>query len=116
MLPDIHRHPDDRLRLTRLARGHSQGDLARAAGITRQAISGIESGRWSPSLDVALALARVLDSSVEDLFGEPAEAPDVVGRLAVRPPKSQAADGARRVLLSEVAGETVAFPLTQDAS
>jgi molybdate-binding protein/DNA-binding XRE family transcriptional regulator len=115
-LPDTHRHPDDRLRLTRLARGHSQGDLARAAGITRQAISGIESGRWSPSLDVALSLAHALETTVEDLFGEAVEAPPVVGRLAVRSARPSSADATRRVLLSEVAGEIVAFPLSQDAS
>jgi putative molybdopterin biosynthesis protein len=114
-LPDIHRHSDDRLRLTRLARGHSQGDLARAAGITRQAISGIESGRWSPSLDVALSLARALETSVEDLFGEAVESSTVVGRLAVRSPRPQSGEAARRLLLTEVAGEVVAFPLSHDA-
>lgn len=115
-MPDVRRHPDDRLRLTRLARGHSQGDLARAAGITRQAISGIESGRWSPSLDVALSLARALDSSVEDLFGEAAEAPPVTGRLAVRLPRQSPGAPPRRMLLSEVAGDTIAFPLSRDGS
>jgi putative molybdopterin biosynthesis protein len=114
-LPDTRRHPDDRLRLTRLARGHSQGDLARAAGITRQAISGIESGRWSPSLDVALALARALDTSVEDLFGEAAEATPVTGRLAVRPAR-QGGRAPKRLLLSEIAGETIAYPLSEDVS
>ena len=106
-MPDTRRHPDDRLRLTRLARGQSQGDLARAAGITRQAISGIESGRWSPSLEVALAVARALDSSVEDLFGEAAEAPSVSGRLAVRPVRQQGSTAPKPLLLSEVAGDTV---------
>ncbi|MGO8874371.1 MAG: substrate-binding domain-containing protein [Acidimicrobiales bacterium] len=115
-MPDTRRHPDDRLRLTRLARGQSQGDLARAAGITRQAISGIESGRWSPSLEVALAVARALDSSVEDLFGEAAEAPSVSGRLAVRPVRQQGSTAPKRLLLSEVAGDTVAFPLSRDGS
>lgn len=114
-MSDTHRHADDRLRLTRLARGHSQGDLARAAGITRQAISGIESGRWSPSLDVALSLARALDSSVEDLFGEAPDAAPVTGRLAVRPAKAAAGDS-KRLLLSEVAGDTIAFPLSRDVS
>jgi molybdate-binding protein/DNA-binding XRE family transcriptional regulator len=114
-LTDTRRHPDDRLRLTRLARGHSQGDLARAAGITRQAISGIESGRWSPSLDVALSLARALDCSVEDLFGEAAEAPPVSGRLAVRTTRQQDSIP-KRLLLSEVAGDVVAFPLSRDGS
>lgn len=118
-MSDTRRQSDDRLRLTRLARGLSQGDLARAAGVTRQAISGIESGRWSPSLDVALAVARALDSSVEQLFGAAAESPPVRSRLAVG--REAATDGpgpsltrGDRLLLAEVAGESVAFPLGGD--
>lgn len=113
IVSETRRQSDDRLRLTRLARGLSQGDLAGTAGVTRQAISGIESGRWSPSLDVALSLARALDSTVEELFGAAAEAPPVHGRLAVRggqmSPHAQA-----RLLLAEVAGDTVAYPLSGD--
>jgi putative molybdopterin biosynthesis protein len=111
---EARRQSDDRLRLTRLARGLSQGDLARTAGVTRQAISGIESGRWSPSLDVALSLAGALDSTVEDLFGSAAEAPPVRSRLVVTatPPASE--DSCGRLTLAEVAGDTVAFPLTGD--
>ncbi len=108
------KHADDRLRLTRLARGLSQGDLATAAGVTRQAISGIESGRWSPSLDVALALAQVLDSSVEELFGTPPEPPPVRSRLAVAPAADVEIEGRSRMLLADVAGDTVAFPLVGD--
>jgi putative molybdopterin biosynthesis protein len=115
-LPDSRRHPDDRLRLTRLARGFSQGDLARSAGVTRQAISGIESARWSPSLDVALAVSRALGSSVEELFGSPLDPLPVVARLAVRSPKPQGEEPGWRLLISEVAGETIAFPLTGDGS
>jgi len=115
-LPDSRRHPDDRLRLTRLARGFSQGDLARAASVTRQAISGIESGRWSPSLDVALSVSRALSSSVEELFGSPLDPPPVSARLAVRSPKAQAEEPGWRLLMSEVAGEAIAFPLAGDRS
>jgi putative molybdopterin biosynthesis protein len=109
------RHTDDRLRLTRLARGLSQGDLARSASVTRQAISGIESGRWSPSLDVALSVARALDSTVEELFGAATESPPVRTRLAVTgdaitPGQIEAG----RMLLADVAGDTIAFPLTGD--
>jgi len=114
-VPESRRQSDDRLRLTRLARGLSQGDLARTAGVTRQAISGIESGRWSPSLDVALCLAHALDSSVEELFGSPTEATPIRGRLATRPPRHT--NGRRsptRLVLSEVAGDVVAFPLMGD--
>jgi putative molybdopterin biosynthesis protein len=111
---ETRRQSDDRLRLTRLARGLSQGDLARTAGVTRQAISGIESGRWSPSLDVALSLAAALDSTVEDLFGSASDAPPIRSRLAVAvsPPVSE--DGNGRLILAEVAGDLVAFPLTGD--
>ncbi len=117
-MSDTRRRSDDRLRLTRLARGLSQGDLARAAGVTRQAISGIESGRWSPSLDVALAVARALGASVEQLFGAAAEAPPVRSRLAVTHTstdgQSSNGQGGARLLLADVAGDTVAFPLTND--
>jgi molybdate-binding protein/DNA-binding XRE family transcriptional regulator len=57
------------LRARRLERGISQRELARAVGLTRQAIGAIEVGRAQPSVAVALTLADALDSSVEALFG-----------------------------------------------
>lgn len=108
------RQADDRLRLIRLARGLSQGDLARTAGVTRQAISGIESGRWSPSLDVALSLANALESTVEELFGSAADGPSVRSRLAVHGETPAAEDDSGRLSLAEIAGDLVAFPLTGD--
>ena len=83
---------DDRFRLARLARGLSQGALADIAGVTRQSISGIESGRWSPSLEVALALAAALGARVEDLFGAAPELPPID---APRRPRPAACTGAR---------------------
>ncbi|MGH9304714.1 MAG: substrate-binding domain-containing protein [Acidimicrobiales bacterium] len=115
-MPVSRRQSEDRLRLTRLARGLSQGDLARTAGVTRQAISGIESGRWSPSLDVALLVAKALDASVEDLFGSPGDAPSVSGRLALDPFQAPGRSVTGRLLLSEVAGEVVVFPLVGDGA
>jgi putative molybdopterin biosynthesis protein len=114
-VPDTRRQ-DDRLRLTRLARGFSQGDLARVAGVTRQAISGVESGRWSPSLDVALSLANVLESTVEELFGTAAQSEPISARLGARAGTPLHAQAARRVTLSEIAGDLVAFPLFGDRS
>lgn len=114
-MPESRRQSDDRLRLTRLACGLSQGDLARTAGVTRQAISGIESGRWSPSLEVALSLAKALDSSVEELFGGVGDAPSVQARLAVRQPRPVGnAAGPSRLLVSEIAGDVVVYPLMGD--
>ncbi|MBV8353786.1 MAG: helix-turn-helix domain-containing protein, partial [Candidatus Eremiobacteraeota bacterium] len=59
----------------RRARGLSQRALAQAAGITRQAVGAIENGAMQPGVGTALALARTLGLSVEDLFGEAQEAP-----------------------------------------
>jgi putative molybdopterin biosynthesis protein len=96
-----------RLRLARLARGLSQQDLAAAAGVTRQAVAGFEAGQWDPSLGVAMALARALETSVEELFGPPA---------ALSPVKAVALgalpSGPSRVELGQVGTTTVALPLT----
>jgi molybdate-binding protein/DNA-binding XRE family transcriptional regulator len=107
MSAEYHR-TDDRFRLARFARGLSQGALADVAGVTRQSISGIESGRWSPSLEVALALAAALNMTVEDLFGAGQDLPALEARLA-----APALDSAR-FLLSEVGNAQVAFPLVGD--
>ena len=60
------------LQAVRTARGFSQRALAEAAGVTRQAVSAIEAGRMQPGVGIALALARVLGVSVEELFAAPA--------------------------------------------
>ncbi|MDQ3642564.1 MAG: helix-turn-helix domain-containing protein [Actinomycetota bacterium] len=49
--------------------GLSQADLAQAAGLSRALVSAVETGRHTPSVDAALALAGALGGSVEDLFG-----------------------------------------------
>ena len=46
----------------------SQGQLAQAMGVSRQTINSIETGRYTPSLPLAMALARYFDTTVEDLF------------------------------------------------
>lgn len=100
----------DRLRLARVARGLTQQDLATAAGVSRQAISGVEAGRFDPSLDVALAVADVIGVSVEELF---ADAPPSVVLTAVSatPVKPGARFG-----LAPVGARLVAFPLTGAAT
>jgi molybdate-binding protein/transcriptional regulator with XRE-family HTH domain len=57
------------VRQRRLARGWSQADLARRAGISRTAVSAIETDRLVPSVAAALAIAGVLGCPVEALFG-----------------------------------------------
>lgn len=55
----------------RTARGWSQDELARRAGISRTEVSAIEIQRVIPSVSAALALAAALETRVEDLFGDP---------------------------------------------
>jgi putative transcriptional regulator len=46
----------------------TQADLADRVGVSRQTIVALESGGYAPSVYLALALADVLESSVEALF------------------------------------------------
>ena len=56
------------IREVRLERGLSQAQLGAAMGVSRQTIISIESGRYLPSLPLAVSLARYFDTSVEELF------------------------------------------------
>lgn len=49
----------------------TQQALADAVGVSRQTIIAIEQGRYSPSLEVALKIARAFDARIEDLFSLP---------------------------------------------
>lgn len=48
--------------------GINQTDLGKMAGVSRQTISLIERGDYSPSVTLALKLARICQVSVEDIF------------------------------------------------
>jgi putative molybdopterin biosynthesis protein len=65
---------ESQVRIRRLQAGQSQQDLAARAGLTRQAISAIEGGRYVPNTIVALRLARILGCRVEELFALPEDA------------------------------------------
>ncbi|MBN2170438.1 MAG: helix-turn-helix transcriptional regulator [Candidatus Krumholzibacteriota bacterium] len=57
------------LRRYRLAAdGMTQQELAERVGVTRQTIISIEKGKYKPSVELALRLARVFGAPVEDLF------------------------------------------------
>jgi putative transcriptional regulator len=58
----------NRLRVARAERDLSQDQLARAAGVSRQTISSIEKGQYTPSALLAFRLAEALGMSVERLF------------------------------------------------
>ena len=52
------------------AAGLSQADLAAALGVSRQTINSIETGRYVPSLPLAIALARYFGRTVEEMFDD----------------------------------------------
>ena len=98
------------LRLARQARGFSQQQLASMAGVSRQAVSAVESGHSDPSLRVALAIAQALGLSVEELFGPGQPAAPVLA-TSVAPVTS----ASLRVTLASVGERFVALPLRGDS-
>ncbi|MFN7148444.1 MAG: substrate-binding domain-containing protein [Microthrixaceae bacterium] len=58
-----------RLRDSRTQLGWTQAKLAEQAGVSRQLVSAVESGRHEPGVSAALALAAAVGVSVEVLFG-----------------------------------------------
>jgi putative transcriptional regulator len=52
----------------RAGRNLSQQELARAMDVSRQTINSIEKERYTPSLPLAIALARYFDKPVEEVF------------------------------------------------
>jgi putative transcriptional regulator len=58
------------IRELRAARGLSQAELAQAMQVSRQTINAIETERYTPSLPLAMALARYFDKTVEEVFDD----------------------------------------------
>ncbi len=48
----------------------SQAELAKAMQVSRQTINAIETERYTPSLPLALALARYFKTTVEEVFDD----------------------------------------------
>jgi len=46
----------------------TQQELADLAGCTRQTILALEQGKYVPSLSLAFRIARVFESTIEDVF------------------------------------------------
>lgn len=68
-----------RLKELRIQKKMTQSELAGLAGIKRQAVYDIETGRYLPNTGVALAMAQILGCRVEDIFYQtPDQARDVV--------------------------------------
>jgi putative transcriptional regulator len=62
---------DNRVRELRLERGLTQAQLAALVEVSRRTIISIETGRFDPSLTLAIHLARTFEMPVEELFHLP---------------------------------------------
>jgi putative transcriptional regulator len=59
----------NRIREWRLASASmTQQELAQACGVTRQTIIALESGKYSPSLELAFRIARALGRTLDEVF------------------------------------------------
>jgi putative transcriptional regulator len=56
------------VRKLREDRSLSQGNLAKQLAVSRQTINAIETGRYLPSLPLALAIGRFFGRAVEEVF------------------------------------------------
>lgn len=61
------------IRPLRTDAGITQAQLAERLGVTRQTVIAIEQGRYSPSLEMAFQIARVLGVRLDDVFQYPAD-------------------------------------------
>ena len=59
------------LKVHRAMRDWTQAELAERAGVTRKSINAIERGHFVPSTVLALTLAALFETSVEELFQLP---------------------------------------------
>ncbi len=58
----------NRIAAFRRREGWTQGDLASRAGVTRQTVISLESGRYNASLLLAHKLSRLFGVTIEELF------------------------------------------------
>lgn len=93
----------------RSQQGLSQAELAKRAGITRQAVYAIEANQYLPSTQISLQLAEALNCSVEDLFSLPGRDVIVDAELIGG---ASTQSRSTRVKLSQVGTRMVARPMT----
>ncbi|MFL0250961.1 helix-turn-helix transcriptional regulator [Clostridium neuense] len=58
----------NKIREFRKKLGVRQEDIAKAVGVTRQTINAIENQKYNPTLELAMRLAKLLNTKVEELF------------------------------------------------
>jgi putative transcriptional regulator len=56
------------IRRPREQAGLSQGELATALDVSRQTVNAIETGRYNPTLPLAMRIARYFGTLIEEIF------------------------------------------------
>ncbi|MBP1762632.1 MAG: transcriptional regulator [Firmicutes bacterium] len=59
-----------KLKSARAALDMSQKDIADAVGVTRQTINAIENGDYNPTINLCIAICKVLGKTLNDIFWE----------------------------------------------
>ena len=59
-----------KMKSARVALDMSQQDLAKAVGVSRQTISAIEKGDYNPSINLCIAIFKILGKTLDELFWE----------------------------------------------
>ena len=59
-----------KLKSARAGKDLSQEDMAGLVGVTRQTIGMIEAGKYNPSLNLCIAICKVLGKTLDELFWE----------------------------------------------
>ena len=59
-----------KLKSARAALDMSQQTLAETVGVSRQTINAIEKGDYNPTINLCIAICKVLNKTLDDLFWE----------------------------------------------
>ncbi|MBW8381976.1 MAG: helix-turn-helix transcriptional regulator [Youngiibacter sp.] len=59
-----------RIKAARAARDMTQKDLADTVGVARQTMNAIEKGDYNPSINLCIAICKVLGKTLDELFWE----------------------------------------------
>ncbi|MBO7638746.1 MAG: helix-turn-helix transcriptional regulator [Treponema sp.] len=59
-----------KLKSARALKDMSQDDLAKAVNVSRQTINAIEKGDYNPTINLCIAICKVLGVTLNDLFWE----------------------------------------------
>ena len=57
-----------RMKAARVGKDLSQDELAKLTGVSRQTISAIEKGDYNPTINLCIAICRILGKTLDELF------------------------------------------------